>query len=177
MAARRLSLASQSQLGSRDVKFDGQIFGDRIEFSDDHTVATRCAGLTHGVCFVHLEDAFELDAVTKDGRNVIGLARYFEVKIEKMEKRASTFALGVCLSPPTSKQKMHSFDRATALPGRSWIVGYDLPKVFVDGKEYAKVPTSEWRPLKHVKQGDRVGLLILRHRRPRTPSSRFFTIT
>ena len=40
-----------------------------------------------------------------------------------------------------------------------YLVGYDLPGLFVNGKETAKINAKEWRPLKQLAVGDRLGLL------------------
>merc|ERR1719362_546506 len=42
----------------------------------------------------------------------------------------------------------------------SSVLGYDLPKVYTNGAEVSKINTKQWRPLKELTVGDRVGLLI-----------------
>ena len=55
---------------------------------------------------------------------------------------------------------MHIYEHASKLP-TSTIIGYDLPRVYFENEERAKVPTAEWRPLKEVQTNDTVGLLAL----------------
>ena len=40
-----------------------------------------------------------------------------------------------------------------------YLLGYDLLRLFVNGKEAAKNNAKEWRPLKQLAVGDRLGLL------------------
>mmetsp|Transcript_1979 Transcript_1979/g.5322 ORF Transcript_1979/g.5322 Transcript_1979/m.5322 type:complete len:449 (-) Transcript_1979:174-1520(-) len=122
--------------------------GERLELSEDGTLVKRTSGVGHGVAFVgplSLEN---------------GLA-YFEVEVAEMEpKRSQTLAIGVCCSLPTAK--VLRVERARELGHGSYILGYDLPKVYVHGTEVSKINTKQWRPLKELAVGDRVGLLIAR---------------
>ena len=71
---------------------------------------------------------------------------------------AQTFAVGFCWDPP-DKRHMHMHPHATDLKN-SFIIGYDLPRVYINGQEVGKVPTAEWRPLRAVQTGDKIGLLV-----------------
>eukprot|EP00408_Alexandrium_pacificum_P014151 CAMPEP_0171216896 /NCGR_PEP_ID=MMETSP0790-20130122/32412_1 /TAXON_ID=2925 /ORGANISM="Alexandrium catenella, Strain OF101" /LENGTH=65 /DNA_ID=CAMNT_0011682681 /DNA_START=25 /DNA_END=219 /DNA_ORIENTATION=+ len=64
-------------------------------------------------------------------------------------------AIGIASSLPTSKSLR--VERARDLGEGTYVVGYDPPKVFVNGAEVSKISTKEWRPLKELKVGDRVG--------------------
>jgi len=123
--------------------------GERLELSEDASTATRTSGVGRGICFVgplQLENG----------------AAYFEVEVTELEPNWSqTMALGVVNALPGSRNPLLQ-ERARDLGIGSCVVGYDLPKLFSNGMEVAKVPTKLWRPLKELAVGDRVGLLIER---------------
>merc|ERR1719491_1494605 len=78
-------------------------------------------------------------------------------------KRSSqTMAIGLYASAPPTDGKVSRIERARDLGQGSYLIGYDLPKVYANGKEIAKIGTKQWRPLKELAQGDIVGLLIER---------------
>jgi len=119
-----------------------------LELSEDGSRATRSSGVGHGVAFV---GPLSLDK---------GSA-YFEIEVSELEaKRSQTLALGVCASLPTVQSLR--IERARDLGQGSYLLGYDLPKVFVNGSEFAKIDTKQWRPLKDLGAGDRIGLLVER---------------
>lgn len=126
--------------------------GDRIDLSDGGQVATRVSGVNQGVVFLEL-DPFEFESGP-----VIGIGRYFEITVMGMEKRTQTLGLGVTSALPP--KPMHLYEKATQLPN-SWMVGYDLPKLYVNGKDTARIETAKWRPLKNIQTGDRLGFLLI----------------
>lgn len=87
---------------------------------------------------------------------------YFEIEVLEMEPgRTQTMAIGVvCGARPTGKSLRA--ERARDLPG-SVLLGYDLPKLCVDGAEVQKICTKQWRPLKDLAVASRVGLLFDNH--------------
>jgi len=120
--------------------------GERLELSDERSLARRTSGVGRGVAFV---GPLSLEH---------GLA-YFEVEVAEMEpNRTQTLAIGVCSSLPEARALRA--ERARDLGRGSYIMGYDLPKVFVHGAEAARINTKHWRPLKELAVGDRVGLLV-----------------
>lgn len=129
--------------------FWAQQKGERLEFLEDGALAKRTSGLGLGVAFV---GPLSLDKG----------AAYFEVEVDELEpKRSQTMAIGVCFSPPVDG-KVARVERARDLGQGSFMLGYDLPKVYAHGAEVAKIGTKQWRPLKELTQGDVVGLLIER---------------
>jgi len=70
-------------------------------------------------------------------------------------------AIGVLFSSPP-KATPSRLERAKDIGQGSFVLGYDLPKFFVHGVEFAKIPTREWRPMKELEVGDRIGLLMRR---------------
>jgi hypothetical protein len=86
---------------------------------------------------------------------------YFELEVLELEaQRSQTMAIGFTLSLPTARPLL--IERATDLGQGSFLVGYDLPKLYVHGDAAAKICAREWRPLKELSCGDRVGLLASR---------------
>jgi len=126
--------------------------GERLELTEGGTRATRSGDAGRAVAFLgplQFENA--------------GTA-YFEVEVVELEStRRQTVAIGVCTElPPSSSGRLFQ-ERARDLGAGSYLIGYDLPKLFADGKDVAKVNTREWRPLKDLVVGDRLGLLVERH--------------
>mmetsp|Transcript_33582 Transcript_33582/g.96323 ORF Transcript_33582/g.96323 Transcript_33582/m.96323 type:complete len:522 (+) Transcript_33582:64-1629(+) len=123
--------------------------GERLELLEDNALARRTSGVGYGSVFVgplSLEKG----------------AAYFEIEIEELEpKRSQTMAIGVCSALPP-QGRVSRAERARDLGQGSFLLGYDLPKVFAHGAEVAKIGAREWRPLKELSQGDRVGLLVER---------------
>jgi len=119
-----------------------------LELSEDGVTATRQSSVGRGICFVGPLQA-------EKG------STYFEVEVLEMDggSRSQTLALGLCTSLP-SEAKAHGTEKASNLGQGSFLVGYDLPKLFVHGQECGKIPAKEWRPLKELAVGDRVGLLV-----------------
>eukprot|EP00418_Pyrodinium_bahamense_P019045 CAMPEP_0179126250 /NCGR_PEP_ID=MMETSP0796-20121207/59753_1 /TAXON_ID=73915 /ORGANISM="Pyrodinium bahamense, Strain pbaha01" /LENGTH=244 /DNA_ID=CAMNT_0020824995 /DNA_START=93 /DNA_END=823 /DNA_ORIENTATION=- len=123
--------------------------GDRLELSEEGTLATRTSGVGYGAAFV---GPLSLE---KNG------SAYFEVEVAEMEpNRSQTLAIGICSALPAAKSLR--VERARDIGEGTCVIGYDLPKVFMDGAEFSKISTKEWRPLKELKVGDRVGLLVQR---------------
>jgi hypothetical protein len=119
--------------------------GERLEFSEADSFARRTSGVSHGVAFIG-PLTFER-----------GLA-YFEVEVAELEKKGSqTLALGICCSLPAACG--FRAERARDLT-QSSVLGYDLPKIYTNSAEVSKISTKQWRPLKELTVGDRVGLLI-----------------
>jgi len=123
--------------------------GDRLELSEEGSLATRTSGVGYGAAFL----------------GPLSLERsgnaYFEVEVAEMEpNRSQTMAIGICCSLPAAP--VLRVERARDLGEGTFIVGYDLPKFYAGGQEAAKISTKEWRPLKELKVGDRVGLLVQR---------------
>lgn len=128
--------------------FSSKTKGERLQLSEDGALATRTSGVGYGVVFLgplSLEHS----------------GAYFEVEVAEMEpKRSQTMAIGVCSSLPTSESLR--VERARDIGEGMFLLGYDLPKVYANGAEVSKISTKEWRPLKQLAVGDRVGLLIQR---------------
>jgi len=123
--------------------------GDRLELSEDGALARRTSGVGYGAAFV---GPLSLE---RSG------SAYFEVEVNEVEaSRSQTMAIGITCSLPAAKSLR--VERARDLGEGTYIVGYDLPKVFANGAEVSKISTKEWRPLKELKVGDRIGLLIQR---------------
>jgi len=120
--------------------------GDRLELSESSTTATRKSGIGRGVSFL---GPLQVDQ---------GKA-YFEVEVVQIEGgKSQTMAIGVCCNLPAARPLI--IERAKDLGQGSFLLGYDLPKVYAHGKEIGKIPSKEWRPLKELTVGDRVGLLV-----------------
>jgi len=123
--------------------------GERLELSEEGSLATRTSGVGYGAAFVGPL------ALERSG------SAYFEVEVAELEaSRSQTMAIGIASSLPASKSLR--VERARDLGEGTYVMGYDLPKVFANGAEVSKISTKEWRPLKELKVGDRVGLLIQR---------------
>jgi hypothetical protein len=118
-----------------------------LEFSENGARATRTSGVGRGVAFL---GPFEGDVA------------YFEVEVMELEaSRTQTVALGVCEQLPSSRPLLRE-ERARELGTGTYLIGYDLPKLFVHGREICKVNARQWRPLKELVVGDHLGLLIER---------------
>jgi len=134
------------------VSFTEAPRGERLELSEEDGVprrlATRSSGVGHGICFV---GPLQADR---------GIA-YFEIEVGELDKgsRSQTMAIGLCCSLPTTRLP----DRAKDLGQGSYLIGYDLPKFFANGADVGKINTKDWRPLKELAQGDRVGVLVDRN--------------
>jgi len=122
--------------------------GERIQLSEDMGRATRQSGVGGGTCF--------LGPLQLEKGNA-----YFEFEVLELEtQRSQTMAIGVCCSPPT--QRPLRVQKASELGQGSFLLGYDLPKFIAHGKDVAKIATREWRPLKELVVGARIGLLVER---------------
>lgn len=123
--------------------------GERLELLEGGTLARRTSGVGFGTALVgplSLEKG----------------AAYFEVLVTELEpKRSQTMAIGLCVTPPVGA-KVARAERARDLGQGSYLLGYDLPKVYANGAEVAKIATKEWRPLKELAEGDIIGLLVER---------------
>ncbi|CAE7554895.1 unnamed protein product, partial [Symbiodinium pilosum] len=83
--------------------------------------------------------------------------------VDEMESKCSqSMALGFCTSLPESRPAPLRAERARELK-KATLLGYDLPKIFADGQEVGKIPAKQWRPLKDLSAGSRLGLLIDRN--------------
>eukprot|EP00420_Gonyaulax_spinifera_P001375 CAMPEP_0197945130 /NCGR_PEP_ID=MMETSP1439-20131203/125756_1 /TAXON_ID=66791 /ORGANISM="Gonyaulax spinifera, Strain CCMP409" /LENGTH=461 /DNA_ID=CAMNT_0043568385 /DNA_START=59 /DNA_END=1442 /DNA_ORIENTATION=- len=129
-------------------KFSDKAKGDRVEISEEGALATRTSGVGYGAVFV--------GPLTLERGSA-----YFEIEVAEMDpKRLQTLGVGLCTALPGAKAARA--ERARDMGEGTFMLGYDLPKVFVHGAEVSKISTKEWRPLKEIKAGDRVGLLIQR---------------
>lgn len=118
-----------------------------MELAEDGALATRQSGVNQGICF--------LGPLPADRTGLT----YFEVEVTELEaNRSQTMALGFCCNIPDKKPLLT--ERAKDLGVGSMILGYDLPKLFVHGKDVEKVPCKEWRPLKEIKVGTIIGVLL-----------------
>ncbi|CAE7871896.1 unnamed protein product, partial [Symbiodinium microadriaticum] len=70
--------------------------------------------------------------------------------------------LGFCPVLPETRGSSLRAERARELR-RATLLGYDLPKIYADGQEAGKINTKQWRPLKDLAAGSRLGLLIDRN--------------
>jgi len=123
--------------------------GERLEIVEEGTLVRRTSGVGFSSALV---GPLSLEKGTA----------YFEVEVAELEpKRSQTMAIGVCCALPPEGRAARS-EKARDLGQGSFLLGYDLPKVFAHGKEVAKIGTREWRPLKELVAGDRVGLLVER---------------
>jgi hypothetical protein len=109
--------------------------------------ATRESGVGRGVCFLGpLQSA------------ATGGSVYFEIEVLELEaQRSQTIALGFATSLPEARPLLA--ERAADLGRGCFLVGYDLPKLFVHGETAAKISARDWRPLKEICTGDCIGLL------------------
>eukprot|EP00930_Biecheleria_cincta_P087451 TRINITY_DN76684_c0_g1_i1.p1 TRINITY_DN76684_c0_g1~~TRINITY_DN76684_c0_g1_i1.p1 ORF type:complete len:447 (-),score=56.79 TRINITY_DN76684_c0_g1_i1:72-1412(-) len=123
--------------------------GERLELTQDASTATRTSGVTKGIAFV---GPLKLEK---------GVA-YFEIEVTELEPRGTqSMAIGMCCSLPSSAGKgIIRTERARELGEGCCMLGYDLPKIYADGKEVGKINAKQWRPLKELVVGSRVGLLI-----------------
>jgi len=120
--------------------------GARVEFTEDAARATRESGVGLGPCFLG-----PMQYENSDG------SAYFEVEVLELEaQRSQTMAIGFATSLPAARPLLA--ERATDLGSGSFLIGYDLPKLYVNGESASKV--SGWRPLKELSRGDRVGVLL-----------------
>lgn len=124
--------------------------GERLILAEEGARVTRESGVGHGTCFL---GPFSLASAQGGG------SLSFEVEILELESKSQTIAIGVAASLPPENQT-HLLERARDLGEGSIIVGYDLPKLYVHGKEVAKVSTAQWRPLKELAVGDRIALRV-----------------
>lgn len=122
--------------------------GERLLSSEDGARVTRESGVGHGTCYLG-------PFATASGPGASSLS--FEIEILELESRSQTMAIGLTASLPPENQA-HLVERAKDLGEGSIIIGYDLPKLYVHGKEEAKVNTKQWRPLKELAVGDRIAL-------------------
>jgi len=121
--------------------------GERMELTEEGALATRVSGVGYGTAFV-------------GPLALQGGSAFFEVEIAEMEpKRSQTLAIGISSTKPGV---MKGKEKARDLGEGIYVMGYDLPKVYANGNELAKIGTKQWRPLKELKVGDRVGLLVQR---------------
>jgi len=121
--------------------------GERMELSEEGALATRVSGVGYGIAFV-------------GPLKLTGGSAFFEVEIAEMEpKRSQTLAIGISSTKPGATKGK---ERARDLGEGTYVLGYDLPKVYANGNELAKISTKAWRPLKELKVGDRIGLLVQR---------------
>jgi len=124
--------------------------GGRVELTEDSARATRESGVGRGICFLG-----PLQPAATDG------SVYFEIEVLELEaQRSQTIALGFATSLPAARPLLA--ERATDLGQGCFLVGYDLPKLFVHGEPAAKICARDWRPLKEICCGDRVGVLAAR---------------
>lgn len=119
-----------------------------MELSEGEARATRGSGVGRGLCFL---------GPMQDNAGSV----YFEVEVLELEaQRSQTMALGFVTSLPAARPLLA--ERATDLGQGSFLVGYDLPKLYVNGETASKPCSREWRPLKELSCGDRVGILLRR---------------
>jgi len=123
--------------------------GERLELTHAGATATRTSGVTKGIAFV---GPLQLEK---------GVA-YFEIEVTELEPRGTqSMAIGICCSlPSTAGKGIIRTERARELGEGCYMLGYDLPKIYSDGKEVGKINAKQWRPLKELVVGSRVGLLI-----------------
>lgn len=116
--------------------------------TDAGSTARRTRGLGRGICFVGPLQ-FEQGPA------------YFEVEIAALQRSSQTIALGICAALPCASKPLLA-DRAKDLGPGTCVLGYDLPKLFAHGAEVSRLPVKQWRPVKELAVGDRVGLLVER---------------
>lgn len=136
-------LPAEIQALPRPTAFLIEPKGERLELAESGAQARRVSGLSQGVALLGPLSLEKSSA-------------YFEVEILEIEpNRTNTMAIGLCLSLPSGRGL--KAERGSTLEG-SVLLGYDLPKVFVNGTEASKL--KGWRPLKELAVGTKVGLLI-----------------
>eukprot|EP00931_Biecheleriopsis_adriatica_P006194 TRINITY_DN107642_c0_g1_i1.p1 TRINITY_DN107642_c0_g1~~TRINITY_DN107642_c0_g1_i1.p1 ORF type:complete len:444 (-),score=77.81 TRINITY_DN107642_c0_g1_i1:134-1465(-) len=123
--------------------------GERLELTESGSLATRTSGVTKGTALI---GPLQLDK---------GSA-YFEVEVVEREKAGTqTIALGICCSlPATTGREFIRAERGREMGEGCFMLGYDVPKVYANGNEVKKLNTKQWRPLKDVVSGMRLGLLV-----------------
>mmetsp|Transcript_19695 Transcript_19695/g.59933 ORF Transcript_19695/g.59933 Transcript_19695/m.59933 type:complete len:660 (+) Transcript_19695:3-1982(+) len=118
-------------------------------------VATRTSGLLDGVVLT----AEPLPAVPAEG-SPHGCQYYFEVEVLDAAQRCTgttrTVSLGFAWSAP-GEAAARPPEMARQLP-RSFVVGGDLPRAYLSGRELCKV--LGWRPLFDVAGGSVIGALL-----------------
>ncbi|CAJ1400484.1 unnamed protein product [Effrenium voratum] len=96
---------------------------------------------------------------------------YFEVEasglrarsaVQDMAKCSQSMAIGLTSQRPGGGRPLLRLDCARE-DAHAVLLGYDLPKIFADGKEVGKINAKHWRPLKDLTVGTRVGLLMDRN--------------
>lgn len=123
--------------------------GGRIDLTEGAARATRESGVGRGMCFLGPLQPADSGAV------------YFEIEVLELEaQRSQTIAIGFSTSLPVARPLLA--ERATDLGHGCFLVGYDLPKLFVHGDTAAKISARDWRPLKELCCGDCLGLLAAR---------------
>merc|ERR1719324_45719 len=106
------------------MTFAAEPKGEHLAFSEGGRCATRQSGVGQATCFV--------GPLAAEG----GICS-FTVEIVELEKhRMQTLALGMYTALPAASQ-VRLLERAKDLGEGSVIVGYDLPKLFVHGREEA----------------------------------------
>eukprot|EP00927_Polykrikos_kofoidii_P014040 TRINITY_DN1611_c0_g1_i1.p1 TRINITY_DN1611_c0_g1~~TRINITY_DN1611_c0_g1_i1.p1 ORF type:complete len:704 (+),score=85.84 TRINITY_DN1611_c0_g1_i1:87-2198(+) len=123
--------------------------GERLKLTQDGACASRSSGVGRGVAFIGPMRLQEPAG-----------AAYFEVEVCELMRSSGTIALGVCTQLPSSESL--TAERASDLGKGFYLIGYDLPKLVVNGSEATKVNTKQWRPLKELAMRDVVGLLVER---------------
>ncbi|CAJ1414046.1 unnamed protein product, partial [Effrenium voratum] len=123
--------------------------GERLELSENGAVATRSSGINKGIALL---GPLSLER---------GMA-YFEVEVQDMAKCSQSMAIGLTSQRPGGGRPLLRLDCARE-DAHAVLLGYDLPKIFADGKEVGKINAKHWRPLKDLTVGTRVGLLMDRN--------------
>lgn len=124
--------------------------GEHVELSNEGRRATRVEGVNGGVCL----GAFPLRR-SPDGC-------FFEVLVEETCKSIRALAVGVRAGRLREDERPRGHIHATEAREleRVWLAGYDKAgALFLSDGEETKIPTAEWRPIKDVKGGTRVGVL------------------
>jgi len=129
------------------VVFSAAPTGERLELFEDGACATRTSGVGRGACFV---GPLCLDR---------GPA-YFEIEVLELVPSSQSLALGIFTR--ALPEKLNLPEKVKDLGKSTILMGYDLPKLYVHGKEVGKNFSREWRPSKELIVGDRVGLLVER---------------
>jgi len=146
--------------------------GRNIELSDGpqgaKIIAQRKEGLLHGIVLTQsaLEPLPPEAATSSSSKSSCsGPQYYYEIDVREPHlpsTRSRTILLGFAWARnPASATAEPDFgilpEVSSEMP-RTLVVGGDLPKVFLDGKEVAKVPG--WRPVKDVVPGTMLGLQL-----------------
>jgi len=131
--------------------------GENIHLSDDHRTATRHQGVFEGVC------------IGTHALRMFAEGRYFELAVQSRESTGSTKTLAVgftAASPDKDILDRKGFVRhaeARALT-RTWLAGYERGgAVFVDDGEESRIDPKAWRPVKDVREGSKIGVLLDNH--------------